>query len=424
MPRLLLQLPLLLAALAASGCDLVLGPDETGEIEALPRALTLAEQTVIESGNAFGFDLLREVAARDDRANIVLSPLSATMALGMTLNGADGTTFDAMRETLEFAGLTQEEINASYAGLIELLTTLDPEVRFDIANAVWANEDVPIHDAFLQAVAQSFGARTESRDFTDPATLAAINAWVDDATDGLINKILDSLDPALVMLLVNAIYFEGAWTTEFDPSRTGPAPFFIDDADFVTVEMMSVRDTEFPASGGIDYSAVELPYGGEAFSMVVIVPEGPDARSFLADLDADKWDEIVEGLAARQLDVLSMPKLELSFDAYLNDALRAMGMDIAFEPGADFSRLSPSGRQLCIDFVRQKTFLEVDERGTRAAAVTAVGIGPTSFTGLIVDRPFLLAIRERLSGTILFLGLIGDPTSEDPGAEPYVRTCT
>ena len=302
-----------------------------------PRSLTVAEQSVIENGNTFGFDLIREVAARDDRANIVHSPLSASMALGMTINGAEAGTFDAMREALGFSALSWEEINESYAGLIELLTTLDPTVRFDIANSVWANQDVPIHQAFLDAVTDAFAARTESRDFSDPATLAAINDWVDQSTNGLIDRILDSLDPELVMLLINAIYFEGSWTTEFDASRTAPGDFFRSDGSPVRAQMMSIRDTELPFGGGLDYSAVELPYGGAAFSMVVVVPGfGEDARSFLATLDADRWNQVIESLAPRELDVVSMPKFTLSFDAYLNDALRALGMDVAFWPGANF----------------------------------------------------------------------------------------
>lgn len=414
---------LLTTTLATAGCD-AFGPDTAESITELPRSLTVAELSVIENGNAFGFDLIREVVAQDDRANIILSPFSASMALGMTLNGADGATFDAMRATLGLSMLTQEEINQSYAGLIELLTSLDSSVRFDVANSVWANEDVEFHQAFLQAVADAFAARTESRDFSDPATLTAINDWVDASTNGLIERILDDLDPELVMLLVNAIYFEGSWTTEFDPADTAPSQFLREDGTTVPVDMMTLSGVEVPTGGGVGYSAVELPYGGEAFSMVIVVPHpGESARTFLATLDSQRWDAMIASLAPRELDVLSIPKFTLSFDAYLNDALRAMGMDVAFRPGADFTRLSPIGNELCIDFVRQKTFMEVDERGTRAAAVTAVGIGTTSFNGLIVDRPFVLAIRERLSGTILFVGLVGDPEAEDPGAGSYVRTC-
>lgn len=416
---------LLLPALLLAGCSDTVGPaDGSDPITELPRDLTASELAVIQHGNAFGLALAREVATRDERANIILSPLSASLALGMTLNGTASGTFDAMRATLGFEGMTQEQINEAYRGLMELLTTLDPEVRFDIANSVWANKDVPFHAAFLQAVQNAFAARVESRDFVDPATLQAVNDWVSENTDGLIPTILEHIDPSLVMLLINAIYFDGAWTTEFKPADTRSAAFHREDGSTVDVDMMTMKDAEVRSGGGPGYMAVELPYGGEAFSMVVVQPEwGSDARQFLQGLDTDEWNAIVGSLTSTKLDQLSIPRFKLDYDAYLNDALKAMGMGVAFRPGADFTRLSPQGDAMCISFVRQKTFVEVDERGTRAAAVTAVGVGRTSFNGFIADRPFVFAIRERLSGTILFLGMVGDPTADDPGPAPLVSEC-
>ena len=405
------------ATLLLYGCG-----DPIAPIEQLPRDLTVVETELIAGSNAFGLELFRETVAADPRRNIVLSPLSASMALGMTLNGADGGTFDAMRSTLGFADLAREEINDAYHDLIELLTSLDPAVRFDIANSVWANEDVEIHEAFMQTVSDAFEARSESRDFSDAATLDAINAWVAEETDGLIERMLDELDPDLVMLLLNAIYFDGAWTTQFDPADTRRQGFTREDGSTIEVDMMTIRDEDFALGGGPDYQAAELPYGGAAFSMVVAVPN-ENARDFVGGLDSNRWDGIIESLSPRTVDALSIPKLELSYDALLNEALRGMGMDVAFRPGADFTRMSPIGDQLCIDFVRQKTFIEVDERGTRAAAATSVGVGPTSFNGLIADRPFVFAIRERFSGTILFVGYVGDPMAPDPGAEPYQSEC-
>jgi serpin B len=380
---------------------------------------------VIGASNAFGWDLAARVFAEDPRPNVVLSPLSASMALGMTLNGAEGTTFEAMRTALGFSGMTREAINGAYRDLIDLLEDLDPQVRFEIANAIWANEGVPFHQAFFQAVLAAFDARAESRDFADPATLAAINDWVEDNTGGLIDSIVDQLDPALVMLLVNAIYFDGAWTTQFDSSDTRAQAFTRPDGSTVQVDMMTMDDPEVLAGGGADYAAVELPYGGEAFSMVVVLPQGAtSARDFAAALDADAWDAIVEGLGAGNLALLGLPKFTLTYDTYLNDALQAMGMSVAFGPGADFTAMSPIGDELCISFVRQKTFIQVDERGTRAAAVTAVGISVTSLPpSFVADRPFLFAIRERLTGTILFVGLVEDPTADDQGPEPATSQC-
>jgi serpin B len=414
------------AALGLGGCSDAAGPGGGSEpITELPRELTVNERSVIEGSNDFGLELFGRVVAEDARPNVVLSPLSASMALGMTLNGANGSTFDAMRATLGFGALTQEEINASYRDLIDLLTTLDPEVQFEIANAIWANEQYTFHQAFFAAVSAAFDARAESRDFGDPATLTAINDWVQESTGGLIDRILDSLSPDLVMLLVNAIYFDGAWTTQFDPDDTRRQTFTRADDSTVEVDMMTLRDVDLSLGGGPDYAAVELPYGGEAFSMVVVVPEGDgSARDLAASLDADAWDQLVAGLAPGELGLLGLPKLTLEFDAFLNEALKGLGMEVAFGPGADFTRLSPGGDQMCIDFVRQKTFIEVDERGTRAAAVTAVGVGVTSAPpSLIVDRPFVFAIRERLSGTILFVGLVEDPTAAAEDPEPVVSDC-
>lgn len=415
------------AALLLAACgDGATGPGDDGPITELPRALTSAEQAIVTDGNAFGLALLARMVDTDERPNVILSPLSASMALGMTMNGASGSTLDAMRSTLGFSGLDMTEIDDAYRGLIDLLGDLDPEVQFDIANAIWANQDVPFHDAFFQAVAAAFDARVESSDFAAPATLDAINAWVSDNTNGKIDGIIDELDPDLVMLLLNAIYFDGAWTTEFDPADTRSATFTREDGTTVDVDMMNIDDVELPLGGGAGYQAVELPYGGGAYAMVVVVPSGlvgGDVRAFLRDLDADGWNRIIDGLSPTEVDLVSIPKFTLDYDAYLNDALKAMGMEVAFGPGADFSAMSPRGNELCIDFVRQKTHLEVDEHGTRAAAATAVGVGPTSFLGLVADHPFAFAIRERLSGTILFAGMVGDPTVEDPGPEPFEGTC-
>lgn len=419
---------LALTVTALLGCSDPAGPDPGGSvpdpISELPRALTATEVAVIESSNAFGFRLASQVARRDARPNLVLSPLSASMALGMTLNGARGATFEAMRTTLEQGGLSVEEINDSYRGLLDLLLPLDPSVEVSIANAIWANEDVPFHEAFFEAVRIAFDAAAQATDFDDPATLDEINRWAAEQTHGRIEKILDTLDPDLVMLLLNAIWFDGKWTTEFDPEKTGRAPFHRPDGSTVQVDLMRLDGVELPLGSGADWVAAELPYGGGAWSMVLLVPQGSrSARELLIDLDAAAWDQVLESLHPIEVDEVALPKFDVGYDAFLNDALSAMGMEVAFGPGADFTGLSPVGDHLCIDFVRQKTFLEVDEAGTRAAAVTAVGIGPTSFIGLRADRPFVFALRERLSGTILFMGLIEDPTEAGQPPEPFEGQC-
>lgn len=413
--------------LVLAACSEAAGPGPLVEpITELPRALTESEVALISAGNSFGFDLVGRAVASDARPNVILSPFSASMALGMTLNGAAGTTFDAMRDALAFDSLTQDEINASYRALIDLLTDLDPRVRFEIANGIWAREGVPFHQSFFDAVAAAFDARAEARDFDDPATLDAINRWVEDRTNGYIDGVVEQLDPSLVMLLVNAIYFEGEWSNQFDPRDTEPRPFTTERRGTVPVDMMFRRDVTVHRGWGAGFSAIDLPYGGGAYSMVVLLPtEGTTAREMLGALDADTWAALTASFVPSQLVMLGLPKFTLAFDTYLNDALKGMGMEIAFRPGADFTRLSPLGDEMCISFVRQKSYVEVDERGTRAAAVTAVGIGTVSalIDSFVVDRPFVFAIRERLSGTILFLGHVGDPAYEDSGEGELRADC-
>lgn len=397
-------------------------PDGTADLSGSP---TAAEAVVIDASNHFSFELAARTAALDPRENIALSPLSASMALGMTMNGADGATFDAMRSALGLGALTRARINAAYRDVLDRLAELDPNVRIEIANGVWAHDDIPFHAAFFDAVTAAFDARVESLDFADPSATSTMNEWVAEHTDGMIDRIVDRLDPSLVMMLTNAVYFDGAWTTEFDPAETRFGTFQRDDGSIVEVDLMSIGDIEVAQTRGADYAAVELPYGNESFSMVIVLPDpGVGAKDWLARLDADSWETVVDGLAPSRLNLLSIPKFTLTFDSYLNDPLQSMGMAPAFNPGADFTRMSPLGQQLCIEVVRQKTHVEVDERGTRAAAATSVGIGVVSFTGFVADRPFVFVIRERLSGAVLFVGIVGDPTAEDPGPRPLVTTCS
>lgn len=426
-PSLLHRLALPLLGIATLGaCSDSTGPggdgdDEPEPITALPRALTAAEQTVITQSTAFGLELIGRSAAADDRANVVLSPLSASMALGMTLNGAAGSTFDAMRSTLGLDGMTQDEINASYAGLIDLLTNLDPHVEFTVANALWANQGFDFRQSFADRVTESFDARIETRDFALPATLDAINGWADDATNGFIPEVLEELDPNLLMLLMNAIYFDGAWTDAFDPDETAARDFRRDDGSTVSVDMMNASNQDFPLAFGDDWTAVEMPYGGGAFAMVVVVPHA-DVREMIADWGPADWTDVRSRLTEQEVDLVSIPKFTIEHDAFLNPVLSDMGMGVAFGSGADFTELHEAGG-LCIDFVRQKTFIEVDEIGTTAAAVTTVGIGPTSFIGVVADHPFFFAIHERLSGTLLFTGVVGDPTVRDGGPASGEGSC-
>jgi serpin B len=401
---------LALLSLAACG-DSPTEPGGSGEpITELPRALTAAEQEVLQGANSFGLDLLGVLAAEHRNENLFFSPLSASMALGMTLNGADGDTWTQMRDVLGFAGMEEEEINAAYATLLELLQGLDPAVTVEIANSVWYREGIGVDTGFLERVRTAFEAEVDGVDFGDPATVDRINDWVDEKTQGTIDKLVDRLPSAIVMLLMNAVYFNGAWTDAFDPDETRSGPFTRGDGSQVTADFMSRSRAEVRLGSWEGHRVLELPYGGEAYAMTVVLPEeGTAPQDVAADLDPAAWAALTGALADAEADVV-LPKFELEWTRSLNGDLQALGMEDAFLPGAaDFTRMVPGGG-IWVDQVLQKSFVRVDEAGTVAAAVTGVIVVDSAPPSFRADRPFLFAIRERLSGTLLFLGIVDDPS--------------
>ena len=396
-------------SLLAQGCGSS-GTEPSDLITELPRSLTLAEEQVIARSNTFGFDLLKEVdGARDDSApNTIISPLSATMALGMALEGADGETFQAMQSALRFQGLAREEVNASYRGLLDLLLELDPQVEMSIANSVWSREGFPFVQSYFDVVTATFDAEVQELDFSDPGAKNVINGWVLEKTNGRISQIVEAISPLDILFLINAVYFKGDWTNQFKKGDTRPEPFYLESGAEISVPIMSA---DIPGRWG-SYDQVEiaeLPYGGQAFAMVLALPpEGQTVGELVAGLDDDTWASWMAALHEGEEPIM-LPKFELEWDGSLKEALEEMGMGLAFVPEADFTRMTPAA-DAHISRVKQKSYMKVDEEGTEAAAVTSVTVGVTSVAmPFRLDRPFLLAIRERLSGAILFLGVIRDP---------------
>jgi serpin B len=420
-PLRFLTILVLPSVLALSAC----AEDPLEPIRELPRQLTVSEQEVIRNANAFGFDLMARVYAEESGPNVFLSPLSASMALGMTMNGAAGATWDDMSEALRFSGLSEQQVNESYRGLMDLLLDLDRTVTVRIGNSVWSRRGFPIEPAFFTAVKDYFDAEARELDFSDPRSVDVINQWASDATNGRIDKVLREIADHHIMFLINAIYFKGKWERPFNPRDTRQASFTRADGSRVNVPMMSLSAGTFPYAATRDLQAIELAYGGGAFAMLIALPaQGRALEDLVGSLNAQTWNELVGGLDSVKVAV-QMPRFRFKYEKLLNDPLIDMGMRTPFTARADFTRLTPVARTnpVCIHFVKQNSFVEVNEEGTEAAAVTTVGISETSAPPTFaVDRPFLFVIRERLSGAILFVGAIGDPTleesepAESPGA--------
>jgi serine protease inhibitor len=404
---------LLAVALVAAACSDSSGPSAGGQrITALPRALSSGEQAVIGASNSFGFALLRELDRTRADSNIFMSPLSASMALGMTMNGAQGQTFEEMRAALGFGNRPSTEINASYRSLIEMLRGLDSKVDFRIANSIWYRSGFPFETTFLDESRQFFDAKVSGLDFSAPSAVPAINDWVKQSTNGKIDAIVDGpIEPDIVMYLINAIYFNGSWTKRFEKAQTRSELF--NTVDGTTAPIMMMRRTgEVRVAQTADAQVIDLAYGGDAYAMTILLPRtGKAIRDVVAGLTAESWQAAVANVSTTSVE-LQLPKFTMKWEAKLNSPLQALGMQRAFAPGgADFTRMSqPRGKDLYISAVKQKSFVDVHEEGTEAAAVTSVEIGVTSAPAAIrVDRPFVFAIRERLSGTILFVGKIVRP---------------
>lgn len=406
-----LTLLLVTSALLAEACGEG-SPTGPQEITGLPRDLSLSEELLVEAGNDFAFRLLEEVYDAAPDSNLFISPLSASVALGMTLNGAAGTTYDEMSATLGFGSLTLDQINQGYKDLLGLLLGLDPTVEIGIGNSIWYREGLPVKAGFLDRTTSYFDAEVAALDFADPSAAVTINDWVKEATHGKIEEIVESpISRETIMFLINAIYFKGNWTYRFDKGKTTEAPFRALDGTSEDVSLMQLEGI-LPYGETDTYQVVDLPYGGKAFSMTALLPkEGHDIQELLASLDRGTWIQIAASLQDKEGTVL-LPRFQLEWGDSLNAPLKRMGMETPFLSGlAEFSELAEGvlPGEVFIKEVKQKTFVDVNEEGTEAAAVTSVEMGRDSASDRFTfraDRPFLFVIREKFTQTLLFAGVL------------------
>ena len=400
---------ILIVALAACGGNSPTTPTgATPALTALPRDLTSAERSVLGASNAFSFSLWKRVNLAQKDSNVFVSPLSASFSLGMAMTGTANQTFDDMRAALQFGTASLADIDAGYKSLIALLTSLDKTVTMEIANSIWYRNTFPFNQSFLDDGTNYFGATIKPLDFANvDASLSAINGWVNTQTKGKIPTIIDKIEPENVMFLINAIYFKGSWRERFNPALTQDGTFHAVGGD-QTVRLMN-RHAKMLYAETATYQTVDLPYGDSAFTMTVVLPKtGTTVESLAASLDAASWQTLTSSLHTGDIDLV-LPKVRMSWTRGLIPDLKGLGMLVPFADGADFTRMSTRGRELYISSVRQKTFVDINEEGTEAAAVTSTGISLTSApitTVMRVDRPFVFAIRERLSGTVLFMGKV------------------
>jgi len=415
---------ILAGILVTAMCVMFVDGPQAGSNPGSP-ALSNADKDLVKSSNRFGLNLFHKVAAGEPAGkNAFISPLSISYALAMTLNGADGDTKNAIAQTLELAGLATDDVNASFRRLTSLLTKLDSAVTFDIANSIWYRSGLPVRKAFIDVNQSSFNARVSALDFASPSAADMINGWVNENTKGKITEIVaPPIDPQTIMFLINAIYFKGCWTVKFDKARTEDRPFYPAAGVQTTCRMM-LDTRQFDYFDTDTFQAIRLPYGNQSFSMVVILPRPKVGLDGIINaVDADTWNQWQGQFHPKEVE-FGLPRFKFAYDVSLKGTLQAIGMATAFDPKtANFDKmLEPQdlqGQKAFISDVKHKTFLQVDEEGTEAAAVTAVVMAMTSAAGpspppvMIVDRPFLFGIVENKSGSLIFFGKIEKPVWED-----------
>ncbi|WP_353722808.1 serpin family protein [Dyadobacter sp. 676] len=363
---------------------------------------------------SFAFDFIHALQeTQPANENLFVSPLSLHMALGMLLNGAGSETAQEIQKGLKMDAVALTELNAAYKTLIRDLPVADSKVSLGLANSVWYRNDFSVENNFQSVLKDSFESEVIGLPFDDAAK-DRINKWASDKTKGKIKKVLDQIKSDHVMFLLNALYFKGDWKSRFDSKRTQDAPFKLENGESKNVKMMYVS-SDFKTGNVDNFVAVQLPYANGQFNMTLLIPrDQAKVDDVLKSITGDSWSKLNSGMQESGVTV-GLPRFTLEYSAQMKETLQKLGIQKVFKDEADLSKINNSSK-LFVDFIKQDTYLGIDERGTEAAAVTSVGAITTSAAPepprYICDRPFGLVISENTSNTILFIGRIKNPDSK------------
>ncbi|ALJ01514.1 hypothetical protein DC20_16300 [Rufibacter tibetensis] len=396
--------------LLTSGCESE--EPEPGSNIPNVRPLTVQEAKTVAGSNEFAFKSFAQISQLEEEGkNVFISPLSLSMALTMTYNGAANSTKEAMKQTLGFGDASDQEINQSFKSLVELLTGMDKKVHFTSANSLWLNHNYHLLAPFVSTNQEYFNATVKPLDFSSPSAKNEINNWVNEKTNGKIKTIVERVTPDYLLFLVNAIYFKGTWTYQFNKHLTHTRPFKLEDGSSVSHSFMTLKNGKYLSYQDATKQVIDLPYGNGQYSMTLVVPRAErKIQDIMPELSATNLANWLSKADSSSME-LHMPKfkLELEYEDNLKQMLTNLDMGVAFSSQADFSRILANGG-LSISEVKHKTFVEVNEEGTEAAAATSVGIVFTSLPpSVMIDKPFVFMIREKSTNAILFIGKLMQP---------------
>jgi serpin B len=380
------------------------------------RPMQVAESSLLVSSNDFCFDYFKILSQNEPSQNVMFSPYSAHAALSMLIYGASGVTKQEIKDALRISSQSDEEVKASFKSLKDYLLQVDKSVTLKIANSIWARQGFPVNANFTATMNEFYQAEVNSLDFDNPQSVNTINNWVSKQTASRIPTILEKLNADDMMVLLNAVYFKSDWKTKFNAELTTKAPFTKDDASVIQVDMMQSDKMEAWQYSTSEIQFIDIPFGNGGYLYSVIMPQGNKTLDdLIAEFTMQKWQAIIS-LEPKTLEnpsfiQLKMPRFKFAYEQKMNDHLQSMGMKRAFTQSAELLNLFSDSMSLMVSNVTQKAFIQIDENGGEAAAVTSITVGVTSvgpgFT--IVNRPFVFVIREKNSNAILFIGKVHQP---------------
>jgi serpin B len=374
------------------------------------------EAKLASADTGFAFALCKQLAKEQPTKNVFISPYSISTVLQMVCYGAAGSTRQEMAGVLGTSDLEAASLNRACQELDQSIRNAQSNVVLSIANAIWYRAGTELRPGFVSVNKEFFSATMDALDFTAPRTAGIINAWANKNTHGRIKDVVAGPLPAdTEVFLANAIYFKGSWDRKFDAKVTKERGFHLSDGGQKQIPMMQ-QSGEFEYQEGNGCQAIRLPYAGRRLGMYVLLPEaGSSADKLLATLNAEVWQNQLRPQLLRRKGSLVFPRFKLEYGAELKPSLTALGMALPFSRAADFSAMS--ARPLYLSAVKHKSFVEVNEEGTEAAAVTTARMALLSARPvtppfeMVVDRPFLFMIEDNLTHTILFMGVVVNPSS-------------
>lgn len=411
------KLCLLLLIVLVVGC-LPGEPPLSGRVEPNLRVLSTSEEKLSESSTQFAINLFQQLAKSPLSENQFFSPYSIHQALAMTMNGNEGEVLQEFLEVLQMQGMSLDDANQAVKDLTNFLLEVDEKVKLNIANGIWYKEGYQVKPPFKAAANQYFNAEVAPLNMFNPNSVNVINNWIAQQTNNLIREMLDQIPSNAVMYLVNAIYFKGDWTYNFPKANTKKEKFRLRDGQEIMVDMMDLKDAsdmKYGTANGVAY--LEIPYSSEQYSMGVLFNESGDLSNIAPLLTLPNLKEWRNNAQERGI-ILKMPKFKISYKIEnMKEDLMAMGLvrPFSFHPDNFTALFSNPTDDLKISRVIHQAFIEVDEKGTEAAAATIVEVverfssAPSGPLRITLDRPFIFFIQEKHSGAILFMGKLENP---------------